>query len=190
MADLGAFLSRVAAPGEPAAHRRSSSVPAAFLADLDLPHAEPELLKARLTLQIYRIIKARNLTQAKAGEILGIRQPHVFAPIRNRAGMFSLERLMEFLTDLGQDVEIVGSPGNPVAFAAGTWSSPSRGASAHSRFASNGAPTYASRAWVGPAVGFLSQTFARPRGTTTGTRGRLPTGHARSVLDVFGAHGC
>jgi phage-related protein/predicted XRE-type DNA-binding protein len=79
-------------------------------ADLDLPHAEQELLKARLTLQIYRIIKARNLTQAKAGEILGIRQPHVSALMRNRAGMFSVERLMEFLTALGQDVEITVRP--------------------------------------------------------------------------------
>ena len=38
-------------------------------ADLDLPHAEQELLKARLTLQIYRIIKDRGLTQARAGAI-------------------------------------------------------------------------------------------------------------------------
>ena len=35
-------------------------------ADLDLPHAEQELLKARLTLQIYRIVKDRGLTQARA----------------------------------------------------------------------------------------------------------------------------
>ena len=79
-------------------------------ADLDLPHAEQELLKARLTLQIYKIIKARGLTQAKAGEILGIKQPHVSALMRNRAGIFSVERLMEFLTDLGQDVEITVRP--------------------------------------------------------------------------------
>jgi len=79
-------------------------------ADLDLPHAEQELLKARLTLQIYKIIKARGLTQAKAGEILGIKQPHVSALMRNRAGMFSVERLMEFLTHLGQDVEITVRP--------------------------------------------------------------------------------
>jgi predicted XRE-type DNA-binding protein len=75
-------------------------------ADLDLPHAEQELLKARLTLQIYKIIKARGLTQARAGEVLGIKQPHVSSLMRNRAGMFSVERLMEFLTELGQDVEI------------------------------------------------------------------------------------
>jgi predicted XRE-type DNA-binding protein len=79
-------------------------------ADLGLPHAEQELLKARLTLQIYKIIKDRGLTQAKAGEILGIKQPHVSALMRNRAGAFSVERLMEFLTALGQDVEIIVRP--------------------------------------------------------------------------------
>jgi predicted XRE-type DNA-binding protein len=78
--------------------------------DLKLPHAEQELLKARLTLQIYKLIRARGLTQAKAGEILGIKQPHVSALMRNRAGTFSVERLMEFLTDLGQDVEITVRP--------------------------------------------------------------------------------
>src|SRR5262245_45930444 len=79
-------------------------------ADLDLPHAEQELLKARLTLQIYKIIKARGLTQAEAGEILGIKQPHVSTLMRNRAGVFSVERLMKFLTELGQDVEITVRP--------------------------------------------------------------------------------
>ena len=79
-------------------------------ADLGLPHAEQELLKARLTLQIYKLITARGLTQAKAGDILGIKQPHVSALMRNRAGTFSVERLMEFLTALGQDVEITVRP--------------------------------------------------------------------------------
>ena len=75
-------------------------------ADLGLPHPEQELLKARLTLQIYRDIKARNLTQVLAGEILGIKQPHVSLLMRNRSGNFSVERLMDFLTALGHDVEI------------------------------------------------------------------------------------
>jgi len=74
--------------------------------DLGLPHSEQELLKARLTLQIYRIIKGRHLTQAQAGEILGIKQPHVSLLMRNRSGNFSVERLMDFLTALGHDVEI------------------------------------------------------------------------------------
>jgi len=75
-------------------------------ADLGLPHPEQELLKARLTLQIYRLIQGRGLTQAEAGKILGIRQPHVSALMRNRSGSFSVERLMDFLPALGQDVEI------------------------------------------------------------------------------------
>lgn len=75
-------------------------------ADLGLPHPAQDLLKARLTLQIYRIIKARDLTQLQAGEILGIKQPQVSLLLRNRSGTFSVERLMDFLTALGHDVEI------------------------------------------------------------------------------------
>ena len=75
-------------------------------ADLGLPHPEQEQIKARLTLQIYKLIKERGLTQAEAGEILGIKQPHVSLLMRNRSGSFSVGRLMEFLTALGQDVEI------------------------------------------------------------------------------------
>jgi predicted XRE-type DNA-binding protein len=73
-------------------------------ADLGLPHPKQELLKARLTLQLYRNIKARHLTAAQAGEILGIKQPQVSLLLRNRSGNFSVERLMEFLTVLGHDV--------------------------------------------------------------------------------------
>ena len=84
-------------------HEKSSGN---VFADLGLPHPEQERLKARLTLQIYRIIKERKLTQAQAGEILGIKQPHVSMLMRNRSGNFSVERLMEFLTAFGHDVEI------------------------------------------------------------------------------------
>src|ERR1700683_40168 len=79
-------------------------------ADLGLPNPEQELLKARLALEIYRLIRKRGLTQTEAGKILGIKQPHVSALMRNRAGSFSVERLMEFLTALGQDVEITVRP--------------------------------------------------------------------------------
>lgn len=80
-------------------------------ADLGLPGAEQELMKARLTLHIYRIIKDRGLTQTEAGKILGISQPHVSALARNRSGNFSVGRLIEFLTFLGHDVEITVTPG-------------------------------------------------------------------------------
>src|SRR5260370_9786571 len=78
--------------------------------DLGFPNPEREEIKARLTLQIYRLIKDRGLTQAAAGEILGIKQPHVSGLMRGQSGNFSVERLMDFLTALGQDVEITVKP--------------------------------------------------------------------------------
>jgi predicted XRE-type DNA-binding protein len=75
-------------------------------ADLGLPNPDQELLKANLTLQILRAIKARKLTQARTGKILRIPQPHVSDLMRGRARAFSAERLMQFLTALGHDVEI------------------------------------------------------------------------------------
>jgi len=78
--------------------------------DLGFPNPEREQLKAQLTLQIYRLIQERVLTQAEAGKILGIQQPHVSALMRGQSGAFSVERLMDFLTALGQDVEITVKP--------------------------------------------------------------------------------
>jgi predicted XRE-type DNA-binding protein len=79
-------------------------------ADLGLPNAEQELVKAQLTLQIYRIIKQRGLTQSQTARVLGVKQPQVSLLMRNRAGTFSVGRLMEFLTALGQDVEVTVRP--------------------------------------------------------------------------------
>ncbi|MGH9444894.1 MAG: helix-turn-helix domain-containing protein [Terriglobia bacterium] len=81
-----------------------------IFADLGFPNAEREQLKAQLALRIYRLIKQRGLTQAQAGKILGIKQPHVSALMRGQSGAFSVERLMDFLTALGQDVEISVKP--------------------------------------------------------------------------------
>ncbi len=79
-------------------------------ADLGLPNPEQELLKARLTLQIHGIIQQRGLTQTEAAKVLGVKQPQVSLLMRNRAGSFSVGRLIDFLTALGQDVEITVRP--------------------------------------------------------------------------------
>ena len=79
-------------------------------ADLGLPNPEQELLKAQLTLQIYGILKDSGMTQVQIAKILGVRQPQVSLLMRNRAGNFSVGRLMEFLTALRQDVEITVRP--------------------------------------------------------------------------------
>ena len=53
---------------------------------------------------------AKAVVQAHMRDVFGIKQPHVPALMRNRAGNFSVGRLMEFLTRLGQDVEIMVKP--------------------------------------------------------------------------------
>ncbi len=78
--------------------------------DLGLPHPDQEQLKAHLTLQIYRTITARGLTQTQAGEILGLKQPNVSLSMRNRSGSFSVGKLMGLLTRLDQDVQITVRP--------------------------------------------------------------------------------
>ena len=81
-----------------------------IFADLGFADPAQEQIKAHLMLQIYRIIKKRKLTQTEAAEILGVRQPHVSGLMRGQSGAFSVERLMEFLTAVGQDVEITVRP--------------------------------------------------------------------------------
>jgi predicted XRE-type DNA-binding protein len=75
-------------------------------ADLGLPNPAQELLKAQLTLQIYSILKASGMKQVEMAKVLRVRQPQVSLLMRNRAGNFSVGRLMEFLTALRRDVEI------------------------------------------------------------------------------------
>jgi len=79
-------------------------------ADLGLPNPGQELLKAQLTLQIHSILKDSGMTQAEIAKILGVQQPQVSLLMRNRAGNFSVGRLMEFLTALRRDVEITVRP--------------------------------------------------------------------------------
>lgn len=79
-------------------------------ADLGIENPEEALAKAELARQIAKLIKKKKLTQKRAAEILGIDQPKVSALIRGRLRSFSLERLIRFLNELGQDVSIMISP--------------------------------------------------------------------------------
>jgi predicted XRE-type DNA-binding protein len=79
-------------------------------ADLGLPNSEQELLKAKLTVQIDKLIRERQLNQSKAAELLGTTQAQVSALMRCRPVSVSVGRLMEFLTILGQDVEVTVKP--------------------------------------------------------------------------------
>ena len=75
-------------------------------ADLGFPDSQQELLKARLTYEIYRIIEKRKLTQKEAAQILGISQSYVSDLKRNRSGRFSVGKLLQFLNALDMDVEV------------------------------------------------------------------------------------
>ena len=88
-------------------HEKSSGN---VFADLDLPNSEQELVKAKLTVEIYRLIKARELTQSEAASLLGTTQAQVSALMRCRPVSVSVGRLMEFLTILGRDVQVTVKP--------------------------------------------------------------------------------
>ena len=79
-------------------------------AELGFPHPERELLKAVLIIHICRIIKERDLTQLQAADILGITQQQVSAMKNNRLSNFSVDRLIELIVALGQDVDITIRP--------------------------------------------------------------------------------
>ena len=79
-------------------------------ADLGFPDAKELKLKVRLAVEVNRAVKERQLSQDKATKLLGIRQPHISELMRYRLDRFSVERLMDFLTRLGKDVEIRIAP--------------------------------------------------------------------------------
>jgi predicted XRE-type DNA-binding protein len=76
-------------------------------ADLGLPDADDLLARAELTRQIYNAIKDRELSQAKAGEVLGLKQPDVSLLMSGKFTRFSTDRLLNLLVRLGRNVEIV-----------------------------------------------------------------------------------
>ena len=79
-------------------------------ADLGLPDAEGHFLKAQIVAELYRLTTERNLTQAKAGKLLGISQPEVSRLFKGNFREYSVDRLMAFLTGFDRDVEIISRP--------------------------------------------------------------------------------
>jgi predicted XRE-type DNA-binding protein len=79
-------------------------------ADLGIADAEDLKTKVQLAVAIRREVTLRRWSQVEVAEVLGINQPKVSALLRYRLEGFSVERLMNFLTALGHDVEIVIRP--------------------------------------------------------------------------------
>lgn len=76
-------------------------------ADLGFPDSEARQVKLWLAYAINHVLAANNLSQAGAVAALGISQPKVSALRHYKLAGFSVERLMNLLTALDQDVEIV-----------------------------------------------------------------------------------
>ena len=78
--------------------------------DLGYADAEEMLVKSEIAVAIKDVLHRRRLTQACAAELMGIDQPKVSHLLRGRYRGFSVHRMLEFLTALGRDVEIVVGP--------------------------------------------------------------------------------
>lgn len=79
-------------------------------ADLRLPNADEKQTKTRLAVAINQIIAGQELSQVAAARRLKINQPKISALANYRLEGFSVERLMNFLTALDRDIEIVIRP--------------------------------------------------------------------------------
>jgi predicted XRE-type DNA-binding protein len=76
-------------------------------ADLGLPNAEENQTKVRLAVAINQIIESGKLSQIAAARRLKVNQPKISALSNYRLDGFSVERLMNLLTALDRDVDIV-----------------------------------------------------------------------------------
>ena len=76
-------------------------------ADLGFPDAAVRQATLRLAYALNQVLEARKLSQADAAKVLGVTQPNASALRHYKLAGFSVERLMNLLTALDQDVEIV-----------------------------------------------------------------------------------
>lgn len=79
-------------------------------ADLGFPDAEEMLVKAQLVTKIGDIVKQRKLTQQQAAELMGMSQGRVSNMLRGHFHGISEAKLIDCLTRLGRDVQIVVGP--------------------------------------------------------------------------------
>ena len=76
-------------------------------ADLGFPDAAERQAKLRLAYALNQVLDAGKLSQAEAAKVLGVTQPKVSALRNYKLSGFSVERLMNLLTAVDQDIEIV-----------------------------------------------------------------------------------
>jgi predicted XRE-type DNA-binding protein len=91
---------------EPEVHASNPNI----FAELGLPGADSHFLKAQIVAELYRLTRENKLTQAQAGQQMGVSQPEVSRLFKGHFREYSVERLMGFLTAFDQDVEIIAKP--------------------------------------------------------------------------------
>jgi predicted XRE-type DNA-binding protein len=79
-------------------------------ADLGIENSDEELAKAQLALAIRQRIRAKALEPAEAAVLLDANPDEVADLMGGRAGDFSYDRLLRFLTALDVDVRIIVEP--------------------------------------------------------------------------------
>lgn len=75
--------------------------------DLGFKDSKQRLVKAELAVKINELIEVKKLKQADAAKLIGVSQPKISDISRGNLQDFSIERLIEYLNRLDQDVEIV-----------------------------------------------------------------------------------
>jgi predicted XRE-type DNA-binding protein len=75
-------------------------------ADLGFPDAAERQARLRLAYALNQVLHGRKLSQADAAKVLGVTQPKVSALRHYRLASFSVERLINLLTAVYQDIEI------------------------------------------------------------------------------------
>ncbi len=76
-------------------------------AELGFADGAEHQAKLRLAFALNNVLEARKLSQTDAARVLGVTQPKVSALRHYKLSGFSVERLMNLLTALDHDVEIV-----------------------------------------------------------------------------------
>jgi predicted XRE-type DNA-binding protein len=79
-------------------------------ADLGMADADEMLVKAQLATKIGEIIKGRKWSQQKAADILGIPQSKLSKMLRGQFRGISEAKMLDCLSRLGRDVQIVIGP--------------------------------------------------------------------------------
>jgi predicted XRE-type DNA-binding protein len=81
-----------------------------IFADICFRESEHALLRAKLKLQIRRVVAERDLSRDGAARVLGVTPPQMSALMRCERSSVSVGELVEFLALLGREVDVAVTP--------------------------------------------------------------------------------